>query len=162
MRNPGLRTGRDAQAYDAGPGTPHGVWPLEAANDLEPGVPQPDICKSLYLANAEISKTFTWRSIPHYFAVFIDLSGNSRYKSWLSMRLRPSAQSQRYAAIQAKNQERKSPLVSWAEGALQDLCAPWLIHIRDCRPLPGSWTRRGLPYPCSNCFLTRKVWVITV
>ncbi len=37
MRNPGLRTGRDAQAYDAGPGTPHGVWPLEAANDLEPG-----------------------------------------------------------------------------------------------------------------------------
>ncbi len=23
--------------YDAGPGTPHGVWPLEAADDLEPG-----------------------------------------------------------------------------------------------------------------------------
>ena len=37
MRNPGLRTGRDSQTYDVGPGTPHGVWPLEAANDLEPG-----------------------------------------------------------------------------------------------------------------------------
>ena len=37
MKYPGLRTGRDAETYDVGPGTPHGVWPLEAANDLEPG-----------------------------------------------------------------------------------------------------------------------------
>ena len=37
MQNPGLRTGRDFQTYDVGPGTPHCVWPLKAANDLEPG-----------------------------------------------------------------------------------------------------------------------------
>src|SRR5699024_7031117 len=33
----GVLTNNSAEVCDAGPGTPHGVWPLEAADDLEPG-----------------------------------------------------------------------------------------------------------------------------
>jgi len=49
------------ESYDAGPGTPHGVWPLEAANDLEPGGTATRHLLSLYLAQKRLATAaFTW------------------------------------------------------------------------------------------------------
>ncbi len=78
MRNPGLQTGRDVETYDVGPGTPHGVWPLEAANNLEPGgTATRHLLSTLSGYQTDKQETFTRRSIPHYSGVFIDLEGQS-------------------------------------------------------------------------------------
>lgn len=130
-----------------------------------PGVPQPDICKSLYLANAEISKRHShggqFRIISPFSLTFRATRGIRQLAFNATSTI--STKSKIRGQYRPKNQERKSPPSAGPRAHCKIYVHLVLTHIRDCKASPGRLEHAAACLTrVASCFLTRKVWVITV